>query len=433
MHAASPAGLFLRRDAGPAGHEPGGSVAGVARTLLVTNDFPPRAGGIQNYLQALVDRLPDDELVVYAPAWPGAAAFDAARRYPVHRHPTSLMLPVPGVAGRAATLARAHGATTVWFGASAPLALLGPHLRRHAGVERVVASTHGHEVGWSMLPGARQALRRIGDDADVVTVVSRYTRRRVAAAFGPDAALEHLPPGVDATGFRPDPAARAAVRRRYRLGEAPVVTCVSRLVARKGQDQLVRVLSRVRAQVPGTRLLLVGDGPDLERLRRLAAHHGVVEHVVFAGAVPAAELPAHHAAADVFALPCRTRGGGLDVEGLGIVLLEAAASGLPVVAGNSGGAPETVQEGRTGHVVDGRDPTELVDALVRLLADPDRGAAMGAAGRAWMLRDWALPALVTRLRALLAGAAPPRSPALRSRTAGPELGQQHYGSEVRDR
>ena len=153
----------------------------MARTLLVTNDFPPRAGGIQNYLQALVDRLPEGELVVYAPAWPGAPAFDAVRRYPVHRHPTSLMLPVPAVARRAAELARAHEATTVWFGAAAPLALLGPHLRQHAGIERVVASTHGHEVGWSMLPAARQALRVIGDHTDVVTYVSKYTRRRFAA------------------------------------------------------------------------------------------------------------------------------------------------------------------------------------------------------------------------------------------------------------
>jgi phosphatidylinositol alpha-1,6-mannosyltransferase len=361
--------------------------------------------------------LPRGELVVYAPAWPGAAAFDAALAYPVHRHPTSLMLPVPDVARRAVELARAHGATTVWFGAAAPLALLGPGLRRRAGIQRVVASTHGHEVGWSMLPGARQALRRIGTDADAVTVVSRYTRARVAAAFGPDAALEHLPPGVDAEVFRPDPAARAALRRRYGLGDAPVVSCVSRLVARKGQDQLVRVLSRVRARVPGTRLLLVGDGPDAARLRRLAAEHGVAEHVVFSGAVPAAELPAHHAVGDAFALPCRTRGGGLDVEGLGIVLLEAAASGLPVVAGDSGGAPETVREDVTGHVVDGRDAGALADALVGLLADPERARRMGAAGREWMLRDWALPTLVARLRGLLAGAsagstAAPASPAL---------------------
>jgi phosphatidylinositol alpha-1,6-mannosyltransferase len=381
----------------------------VPRTLLVTNDFPPRAGGIQNYLHDLVDRLPADEIAVYAPAWPGAAELDATLPYPVHRHTTSLMLPVPDVARRATELARAHRATTVWFGAAAPLAVLGPVLRRRAGVRRVVASTHGHEVGWSMLPAARQVLRRIGRDADALTVVSRYTRRRVAAAFGPDAALELLPPGVDADRFRPDPDARALLRRRYGLGDAPVVACVSRLVARKGQDQLVRVLAQVRTQVPGTRLLLVGGGPDADRLRRLAAAHGVGDDVVFTGAVPAAELPAHQAVGDVFALPCRTRGGGLDVEGLGIVLLEASASGVPVVAGDSGGAPETVREGETGHVVGGRDADALAAALVGLLADPDRARRAGAAGRAWMLRDWALPALVERLRGLLAGA-PPATP-----------------------
>ncbi|ODU01160.1 MAG: alpha-(1-2)-phosphatidylinositol mannosyltransferase [Pseudonocardia sp. SCN 72-86] len=375
----------------------------MARTLLVTNDFPPRAGGIQTYLQALADRLPAGELAVYAPAWEGAPAFDAHRTYPVHRHPTSLMLPTPGVARRAADLAREHGAETVWFGAAAPLALLGPGLRERAGIRRVVASTHGHEVGWSMLPGARQALRRIGSDADVLTVVSRYTRGRVAAAFGARAALEHLPPGIDAEVFRPDPAARSELRRRYGLGEAPVVACVSRLVARKGQDMLVRALPALRERVPGTRLLLVGGGPDDDRLHRLAADAGVAEQVVFTGAVPADELAVHQAVADVFSLPCRTRGRGLDVEGLGIVLLEASASGVPVVAGDSGGAPETVREGVTGHVVDGRDLDALVAAVGGLLADPDRAARMGAAGREWMLTDWTWEAGVARLRHFLAG------------------------------
>jgi phosphatidyl-myo-inositol dimannoside synthase len=375
----------------------------VARTLLVTNDFPPRTGGIQTYLQAFADRLPPGELAVYAPTWPGAAEFDAASPVPVHRHETSLMLPVPAVAARAAALAREHRATTVWFGAAAPLALLGPHLRRRAGVERVVGSTHGHEVGWSMVPGGRQILRRIGTDADVLTTISRYTRSRVAAAFGPWAALEVLPSGIDTERFRPDPAARAELRRRYRVGDAPLVVCVSRLVARKGQDALIRALPLVRERVPGVRLLLVGDGPGAERLRRMARAAAVDEHVVFAGAVPAAELPAHHAVGDAFALPCRTRGGGLDVEGLGIALLEAAAAGLPVVAGASGGAPETLQEGRTGHVVDGRDVAAVASAVAGLLADPERARAMGAAGRAWMQQEWTWPARVARLRALLAG------------------------------
>ena len=379
------------------------------RTLLVTNDFPPRAGGIQSYLQALADRLPAGELAVYAPSWPGAAEQDRTRPYPVHRHPTSLMLPTAAVRRRAAALARDHGADTVWFGAAAPLAVLGPGLRR-AGVSRVLASTHGHEVGWSMVPGARQVLGRIGRGSDALTTISRYTRDRVAAAFGPQAVLEVLRSGVDTAEFRPDPSARAELRRRYRLGAAPVIGCVSRLVPRKGQDALIRALPRIRTAVPGTRLLLVGGGPDAGRLRRLAARCGVVEAVLFAGRVPAAELPAHYSLCDLFALPCRTHAGGLDVEGLGIVALEAAASGLPVVIGDSGGAPETVRDGVTGHVVSGRDRDALVGAVSGLLADPDRARAMGAAGRRWMREDWTWPARVGQLRALLAGHPAPTGP-----------------------
>jgi phosphatidylinositol alpha-1,6-mannosyltransferase len=370
-------------------------------TLLVTNDFPPRAGGIQAYLAELAGRLPPGEIVVYAPDWPGAAEHDAALSYPVHRHPGSLMLPVRGVADRAVRLARRYDCDGVWFGAAAPLALLGPELRRRAGVRRVVASSHGHEVGWAMLPGARQALRRIGRHSDVVTVISRYTRRRCTSAFGPLAALEWLPPGIDTERFRPDPVARRTLRARHRLGDRPLISCVSRLVPRKGQDMLIAALPEVRRRVPGAALLLVGDGPYAKRLRRLAEEHGVADHVVFTGAVGWAELPAYHAVGDVFAMPCRTRGHGLDVEGLGIALLEAAASGLPVLAGDSGGAPETVRRGETGEVVSGRDPAALAVALVGLLTDRDRARAMGAAGRDWMRTDWRWSRSAERLAGFL--------------------------------
>jgi phosphatidylinositol alpha-1,6-mannosyltransferase len=374
----------------------------MVRTLLVTNDFPPRPGGIQSYLQGLCDRLPGGELVVYAPGWPGDREHDRARSYPVYRHPGSLMLPTPAVLRRASNLVREHGVRTVWFGASAPLAVLGRALRR-AGAARVVASTHGHEVGWSMLPGPRQVLRRIGDSVDALTTISRYTRDRVAAAFGPRAALEVLPSGVDSTLFRPDPAARDELRRRYHLGAAPVVCCVSRLVPRKGQDTLIRALPRIRQRVPGVRLLLVGGGPDERRLRRLATACGVTDAVLLVGRVPAEELPAHYAVGDAFGLPCRTHAGGLDVEGLGIAALEAAAAGLPVVIGDSGGAPETVRDGVTGYVLSGRDVAALADTLVTLLGDPARAEAMGAAGRDWMRRDWSWPARVAQLRHLLTG------------------------------
>jgi phosphatidylinositol alpha-1,6-mannosyltransferase len=367
----------------------------------VTNDFPPRAGGIQAYLHALALGLPEGELAVYAPDWPGAAEFDAAQPFPVLRHPGTLMLPVRTVLHRAARLLREMDCETVWFGAAAPLALMGPALRR-AGAHRVVASSHGHEVGWSMLPVARRALRRIGSDADVVTVVSRYTRRRVASAFGPLAALELLQPGVDDTTFRPDPAARAEIRRRHHLGDAPVVVCVSRLVARKGQDVLVQALPAIREAVPGAVLLLVGDGPQRATLHRLAASGGVSDAVVCTGPVSWSELPAYYAAGDVFAMPCRTRGKGLDVEGLGLVFLEAAASGLPVIAGDAGGARETVLPGETGELVDGRDVAAVAATVATVLADPERGATMGLHGRHWMQRDWSWPGRARRLADLLA-------------------------------
>ena len=374
------------------------------RVLLVTNDFPPRRGGIQSYLENLVTRLAatgDHDIAVYAPQWKGAQEYDArAANLHVVRHPTSLMLPVPSVERRMRGLIREHDAEVVWFGAAAPLALLGPSARR-AGAGRVVASTHGHEVGWSMLPGARSALRRIGDGTDVITYISRYTRGRFAGAFGPHAAFEHLPPGVDPDTFRPDPAARAELRARYRLGERPTIVCVSRLVPRKGQDMLIRALPAIRERVDGAALVIVGGGPHLQPLRKLAADNGIDDHVVFTEGVPFAELPAHYTLGDVFAMPCRTRGAGLDVEGLGIVFLEASATGIPVVAGDSGGAPEAVLDGETGFVVDGRNLTEITDTISALLSDPDTAARMGARGRQWIDEQWRWDTLAARMGRLL--------------------------------
>lgn len=372
------------------------------RTLLVTNDYPPRAGGIQSYVQALAQRLPADDLVVYAPAWPGATEFDARQPFPVVRHPGSLMLPVRTVARRARSLVAEHRLDAVWFGAAAPLALLTPGLRR-AGVRRAVASTHGHEVGWSMLPVSRQALGAIGRQVDVVTFVSRYARGRIAAAVGPLAVLEYLPPGVDTDVFRPDAAARSTVRSALGLGDRPVVACISRLVARKGQDMLIRALPDILRTVPDAVLLIVGDGPDRTALERRVGAAGLSAHVLFTGAVPWDELPAHYAAADVFAMPCRTRGRGLDVEGLGIVFLEASATGLPVVAGRSGGAPETVQTDRTGVVVDGRDVAAIAAAVTRLLVDRPLARRWGAAGREWITTTWDWQRSADRLAQLLSG------------------------------
>lgn len=382
----------------------------MSRVLLVTNDFPPRRGGIQSYLGEFVNRLVESKshsVTVYAPKWKGAEAFDDAAEsagYRVVRHPTTLMLPVPTVDTRMRRLIEEIHIDTVWFGAAAPLALLAPRARQ-AGAKRVLASTHGHEVGWSMLPVARSVLRSIGDHTDVVTFVSRYTRSRFAPAFGPKAALEYLPPGVDSDRFHPDPAARAELRRRYRLGERPTVVCLSRLVPRKGQDMLIRALPAIRRRVEGAALVIVGGGPYLETLRKLTRDCEVEDHVTFTGGVPGDELPAHHAMADVFAMPCRTRGAGMDVEGLGIVFLEASATGIPVVAGDSGGAPEAVQHNKTGLVVDGNSVEEIGEAVTELLIDRDRAAAMGAAGREWVRTQWRWDLLAARLAGLLDGEA----------------------------
>src|ERR687894_331669 len=278
--------------------------------------------------------------------------------------------------------------------------------RWHCWGRRCVAQ--GYDGWWPAATGTRWAgpccrlaLRRIGVDADVVTAVSRYTRRRIASAFGPQAALELLQPGVDCAEFQPDPAARAEIRRRHRVGEAPVVLCVSRLVARKGQDTLVKALPAIRRQVPGARLLLVGDGPQRAALHRLAARCGVADAVVCTGPVPWSELPAHYAAGDVFAMPCRTRGRGLDVEGLGLVFLEAAATGLPVIAGDAGGARETVRIGDTGDLVNGRDVVAVARTVGTLLADPERAAGMGRRGRRWMLQEWSWVCRAQQLEELL--------------------------------
>ncbi|MFF9348223.1 glycosyltransferase family 4 protein [Streptomyces sp. NPDC014734] len=372
----------------------------MSTTLVITNDFPPRQGGIETFVHEVVTRLPG-ELVVYTSNEPGAAAFDRTLPFRVVRDPSRTLLPTRRTARRAVELARAHGCDRVWFGAAAPLALLAPDLRR-AGVRRIVATTHGHEIWWARTPGARRLLRRIGDDVDTVTYLGDYTRSRIASALGPRADLARLTPGVDAGEFRPGRAARArsTLRERYGIREdQKVVLCAARLVPRKGQDTLLRALPLIRRVIPETVLLLVGRGPDERRLRRLA-RGCPARSVVFAGGMDHAEMADQYAAADLFAMPCRTRRGGLEAEGLGIVFLEASASGLPVVVGRSGGAPDTVLDGRTGHVVDGRDTAAVARAITSTLMSADR-AAMGEAGRQWVETEWSWDLTVRRLTELL--------------------------------
>jgi phosphatidyl-myo-inositol dimannoside synthase len=373
----------------------------VRRTLIVTNDFPPRQGGIQAFVHALASRFPTGTVTVYAPKWQGAAEFDAAQPFPVVRHPTSLMLPVPAVTGRAARIVREQEIDTVLFGAAAPLGLITPALRK-AGVTKAVALTHGHEAGWAALPGARTLLRRIGNEVDTLTYLGEYFRARLARVLAPEAAarMVRLAPGVNVREFHPG-AGGEAIRRRLQLSDRPVVVCVSRMVPRKGQDTLIQAWPKVLAEIPGATLLLVGDGPHKQRLERLAGQLGVSPRVVFTGPVPAAELPAYYDAGDVFAMPCRTRRGGLDVEGLGIVYLEASATGLPVIGGDSGGAPDAILDGETGYVVPGGDVAATISRVTELLKDPAKARAMGEKGLAWVDREWRWELAAARLMSIL--------------------------------
>jgi phosphatidylinositol alpha-1,6-mannosyltransferase len=376
------------------------------RVLVVTNDFPPRVGGIQTYLHELYARLDPSSVVVLAPAQPGDAAFDRAQPFEVVRWPGRIYWPTPELARRVRDLAWARRVDALAFGAVLPMNLVAEGLDLP-----LVVHTHGFEVAWAHLPVLRQLLRRIARRAALVTAVSEYTRRHIGRALrgladggvgrpriGPR--VELLRTGVDLDRFHPA-VDGAEVRKRYGLGGAPVVVHASRLVRRKGQDTLLRALPLVRREVPDARALVVGAGPDAARLRRLARELGLEGAVRFAGEVDAASLPEHYAAGDVFAMPCRSRWAGLEVEGLGLVYLEAQACARPAVAGDSGGAPEAVVPGETGYVVPGRDHRALARCLAGLLGDPERARAMGRAGRAFVEAHHRWDDVAARYRAML--------------------------------
>ncbi|RAV34579.1 glycosyltransferase family 4 protein, partial [Corynebacterium heidelbergense] len=302
------------------------------KILVVTNDFPPTVGGIQTYVRDYLATYDPDRIVVFASTQDPAAAaeFDSAVPYRVVRWPRSVMLPTPATARRMQRLVAEHDIDTVWFAAAAPLAIMAGAARR-AGVARVVASTHGHEVGWSMFPGSRHILRAIGQRVDCLTYVSRYARSRLAGVCGPSVAWEPMPGGVDTATFTPDPEGSSEVRRRYGLAERRVVVAVSRVVPRKGQDALIAAFPDIVRRIPSAHLLIVGPlGRYGASLAKKVKDLGLTDHVTFTGSVPFAELPSHFGAGDLFALPVRTQAGGLSVEGLGIVYLEAQACGVPV-------------------------------------------------------------------------------------------------------
>lgn len=372
------------------------------KILVVTNDYPPRRGGIESFVFSLCGGLTAADLVVYTARMCGSDATDSRVPYLVVRDRRRMLVPSRRLARDVRRAARENGCDRVVFGAAMPLGLLAAGLR-DAGAGRVVALTHGHEVWWSKVPGARSLVRSVGREVDVLTYVSNYCRIRIAKSLRPrDArAMVRLSPGVDPEIFTPA-ADGATVRRRLSIeADRPVVVAASRLVARKGHDVLLAAWPRVLADHPRAVLLVVGDGPARPRLRRAVRRLGLAESVRFVRDASWADMPAVYAAGDVFALPCRTRLLGLEPEALGIVFLEAAACGLPVVVGRSGGAPETLTDGQTGYLVDPRSAPEVADRICALLADPVAARAMGARGRELVTSRFSSHTAAATLRHLL--------------------------------
>jgi phosphatidylinositol alpha-1,6-mannosyltransferase len=359
------------------------------RTLLVTNDYPPRPGGIQQYLGNLVDSL-SGEVLVLAPA-DGAAVDTRRGEQVVRRHRRRFVSPTGSARRWIEGQAREFRPDVILFGAPYPLASLGPRLRTDLAVP-VAVLCHGAEVTMpSVLPAARQLLRRALRGADIRFAVSRFTAARVERLTGKP--VTYIGSGVDPSAFHPAaPAAQGGV-------ELPVVGCVSRFVPRKGQHRLISAAARLRDRGIPVRLLFVGKGRKLGALQRLASRHSVEAR--FEVGVPFSQLPGLYRKMDAFCImPCRSRWGGLEIEGLGIVYLEAAASGLPVLAGDSGGAPETVRPGKTGFVV--HSVGDIVEGLEMLLGDRARAAEMGAAGRDFVTAEFTWKRVAERYETALA-------------------------------
>ena len=359
--------------------------------LFVTNDFGPRAGGIETFVIGLIERRPYGSTIVYTSSQEASAPYDAAwlKDFGVRviRDRSKILLPTPRVAWALKKIIKEHQIEVVAFGAAAPLGVLSSSLKSY-GVKRTVALTHGHEVWWSKLFPFNLIMRRIGSTTDSLTYLGEFTRNAISKALSSDAhnAMVKIAPGIDVDHFRPIDSSQL----RHDLGVAnkKVIVSVGRLVHRKGQDHLIQSLPEILKVHPDAHLLLVGQGPYREHLERLVAEHNLHESITFIGRIQYADLPRYICCGDIFAMPSRSRLMGLEVEGLGIVYLEASSCGLPVIAGKSGGAPDAVVDGTTGAVVDGEDDKEIAQAVIKLFNDQVAASAMGSHGRQWIVDNW---------------------------------------------
>jgi phosphatidylinositol alpha-1,6-mannosyltransferase len=362
------------------------------KILCITNDFGPRAGGIETFVIGLIERMPHGTVIVYTSAQGDTAAYDGQWLsnfgVEVIRDRSKVLLPTPRVGRSVRALVRERGISKVFFGAAAPLGLLAKGLRR-AGVRRIVALTHGHEVWWAKVFPFTLAIRRIGKYVDTLTYLGSFTRNAIARSLSTRAreSMVRIAPGIDTSHFAPSQSAEQ-LKKDLDLAGKRVIVSVGRLVHRKGQDTLVEALPEIVSAFPDAHLLFVGVGPHLEYIHKRAIQLNVLQHISFVGRVQYSELPRFISVGEIFAMPSRSRLAGLEVEGLGIVYLEASACELPVIGGLSGGAPDAVLEGETGFAVDGLNPSAVAAGVIRLLEDPELAKAMGKRGRQWIIDEW---------------------------------------------
>ncbi len=367
----------------------------------MTNDFPPKVGGIQSYLWELWRRLPSDDLAVHTTPYAGAGAFDADQAFSVSRSREPVLLPTRSLLRRVGRLADAMDAELVVWDPALPVGHIAPRLDRPYAVV-----LHGAEVAVpGRLPVGSSLLARVLRSASLVICAGGYPAREATRAAGTELPTVVVPPGVDTDRFRPlDVGERDSVRSDLGLPiDAPLVVAVSRLVPRKGMDTLIRAAARLRSSHPDLVVAIAGSGRDRRRLEGLVDSTGAPVRLL--GRVPDELLPGLYGAGDVFAMPCRSRWGGLEQEGFGIVFVEAAAAGVAQVAGESGGAAEAVEHGRTGLVV---GPSRVVEgvagALSDLLDDDDRRLEMGRRARQRAVAEFSYDVLADRLRAGIDGA-----------------------------
>ena len=362
------------------------------KILLVTNDFGPRAGGIETFVIGLVERISGHQVIVFTSQQGDTVAYDQhwLDEYGVKviRDRSKILLPSWRATRAVKEIVRAHAIDTVVFGAAAPLALMSTSLRK-SGAKKIIALTHGHEVWWARIFPFSLAMKRIGRGVDHLTYLGDFTRRAISKALTDKSISEmvKIAPGIDTAHFIPQP---DAMQKRKELGlqDKKVIISVGRLVHRKGQDKLIEAMPNILKKVPNAHLLLVGEGPYKNHLNKLVNKLSIKDNVTFAGRIKYDNLPSYLSAADLFVMPSRSRFFGLEVEGLGIVYLEASACGIPVIAGNSGGAPDAVLEGVTGLCVDGTNVAAIASAVIEVCSDAERASNMGAAGRNWIVDQW---------------------------------------------